>query len=317
MPKPKRKRPTPSLRSMLLASNAHRCCVCKNSGINLHLHHIDGNRANTVAENLAVLCVAHHDVHHNPDSYVRPNHSELSTAALQRFKTSWEAFVAEARKPFPSVLATLSVFGTGTLFHSAKLVMQWKNGQIEYERIYDPHLGDMDYITDLLLEEVSSLGKNVKLVLLSEPVSFAYCVHSNSHGSLSNTVNEDFAIRLTDPVWREKSICSIYVNPHTPSLAYLFSIDETVIHEASIHLCQGRFLHVSTGSRDEQIIVQHKPSVRAQVTRLMRKTIKHWEPAHIFIGTGPDADPTALDELVLPVIWEREALTGRSSGNRR
>src|SRR6476659_9458977 len=67
-------------RCRLFAANASRCCVCKRSGIGLHLHHINGNPSDTVDENLAVLCVEDHDRHHRPSSY----HIRMLSGVLRR-----------------------------------------------------------------------------------------------------------------------------------------------------------------------------------------------------------------------------------------
>ena len=101
--------PKAEQRDRVLNTNAKRCCVCKCSGVGLHLHHIDRDSSNTVDENLAVLCVEDHDRHHRPGAYTPTvNHLELSPDEIRRHKTSWEAFVSETRKPFPKVIATRS-----------------------------------------------------------------------------------------------------------------------------------------------------------------------------------------------------------------
>ena len=70
----------------------------------LNLHHMDGDSANTVDENLAVLCVEDHDRHHHPHDYApQPKHLELGAEEILRLKNSWEAFVVEAQKSSPSV----------------------------------------------------------------------------------------------------------------------------------------------------------------------------------------------------------------------
>jgi hypothetical protein len=121
----KRINPTPAQKKRLLKTNAFRCCVCKRMNIGFNFHHIDGNPRNTVDANLALLCVEDHDQHHRPSQYAaRHNHLNLTGEELIAFKTSWEAFVAEAQRPSPQVVATLSCYGTEELIHSLQLVMQ-------------------------------------------------------------------------------------------------------------------------------------------------------------------------------------------------
>jgi hypothetical protein len=135
-----RANPTSTQKERLLQANAFRCCVCKRRSVGVHLHHIDGNSSNTVDENLAVLCVEDHDRHHRPDEYEsRANHLELDANEILRLKNSWEAFVVEANRPDPRVIATLSAYGTEEVIHSLQLVMQWPDERIEYKRSF--HLG--------------------------------------------------------------------------------------------------------------------------------------------------------------------------------
>jgi hypothetical protein len=60
----------------------------------------------------------------------------LDEDVLRRLKGSWEAFVAEAKKPNHTVLATLSCYGTEEVIHSLQLVMQWPDERIEYKRSF-------------------------------------------------------------------------------------------------------------------------------------------------------------------------------------
>lgn len=48
----------------VLVKNKHQCCVCRElrSSQEVQIHHIDGNPSNNELENLAVLCIYHHDL---------------------------------------------------------------------------------------------------------------------------------------------------------------------------------------------------------------------------------------------------------------
>jgi len=48
-----------SVQDAVLLANRHACCVCQ--GKKVQLHHIDENPANNAAENIAALCLDHHD----------------------------------------------------------------------------------------------------------------------------------------------------------------------------------------------------------------------------------------------------------------
>jgi hypothetical protein len=66
-------------------------------------------------------------------------------------------------------------------------------------------------------------------------------------------------------------------------------------------------LHYHSDGIDERVAVEERPSVRAQATRIVRAILKDWSPAKVFIGTGnPDA-PDIINDLSLPLVWEKNA----------
>ncbi len=297
--------PKAAQRDHLLKENANRCCVCQCSGRGLHLHHIDHDSSNTVEENLALLCVEDHDRHHRPGAY-KPtvNHLELSPDEIRRHKTSWETFVSETRKPFPKVIATLSAYGNYELIHSVQLVMQWAD-RIEYQRSYHLIDGNLDKMTDAVMEELRDFGLGVKLALIDKPLPVEHCPSCGV--GYSRKLNPPFVIRSTDPAWSTHSICGIYINPETPSLALSFGLRDEHLFNAQLHLCQGKLLHYSGDDQiDEKIAVQPQLSVRTQATRIVRRILKDWTPAHVLIGTGNPDDPESVDELILPACWEKK-----------
>jgi hypothetical protein len=271
-------------RKRLLKANAHRCCVCKRYGVGVNLHHIDGDPSNTVDENLAVLCVEDHDRNHRPGAYrLRVNHLELGPEQLRQHKISWETFVVEARQPNPKVVATLAAYGSAELIHSLQLVMQWPDERIEYTRSYHLLDGALDVLTDDVMEEISRIGQNIKLMVVSEPVPVEHCPCCGT--GVSRTVKPAVVTRHTDPDWPTNSSCAIYINPETPLITLLFSVRQEELFVGTLHLCRGRFFHYHSNGIDERIAVRHKPSTRDQATRIVRTLLKEWSPAKVFIGT--------------------------------
>ena len=202
-----RKNPTLTQRDRLITKNAGRCCVCKRSGIGLHLHHIDGDNSNTVDENIAVLCVKDHDHHHRPSKYTKTRHLELSAEKLLEYKKSWESFVTDAKSENPSVVAVINGFGTFEQLHAARILFQWPNGKIVFERTFHLLEGDIDYWTDEMISEVQSIGKNIRLVLVDEPLPVDYCPCCGN--AYSNTVKEGQILKATAPNWDTESLMSI------------------------------------------------------------------------------------------------------------
>lgn len=298
-----RKNPTSAQKQRLLEANAFRCCVCKRKNVGLHFHHIDNDSSNTVDENLAVLCVEDHDVHHRPKEYRnRFNHIELGAQKLLQYKKSWESFVSEAIKENPHVLATLSSFGTEELIHSLQLVLQWPDERIEYTRSFHLLDGDLDKLTDEVFKEISSIGEGIKLAVINEPLPVEYCPCCNV--GLSRTLKPAVVARLTDPEWNEKSLCSIYINPEQPSLAIAFFLRGNLILSGHLHLCQGKYLHYHCEGIDEKISITKRPSIRTQVTNIVSHILHEWNPAKVLIGTGNPDKPVLIKDLKLPKSWE-------------
>src|SRR6202040_1526585 len=118
---------------------------------------------------------------------------------IARLKTSWEAFVAEARMPTPKVLATLSCYGTKELIHSLQLVMQWPDERIEYVRSFHLLDSNLDRLTDAVLNELASIGPHVKLALIDEPLPVEHCPCCGA--GFSRTMKPAVVARLTDRSW--------------------------------------------------------------------------------------------------------------------
>ena len=77
--------------------------------------------------------------------------------------------MAEAARPKPRLLATISAYGTADALHSAKVAFQWTDGRIAFERVYHLHTGTIDDWTTDIAEEVVRVGRRIPLVMLSEP----------------------------------------------------------------------------------------------------------------------------------------------------
>jgi hypothetical protein len=300
----KRKNPTPTQRDRLTMKNAGRCCVCKRRGVGLHLHHIDGNHSNTIDENIAVLCVEDHDQHHRPSKYTKTRHLELSTEKLLEYKKSWEIFVEDATSEYPSVIAVINVFGTIEQLHAARIIFQWPDERIEFERTFHLLEGDFDYWTNEMFAEVDSIGKHIQVALINEPLPVDYCPCCGS--GYSNTIKEGVVTKMVDPRWDTQSLMSIYINPSNPSLAISVGLpDKEEIFSAHLHLCEATYLHLTCDYYDERIKVKKTPSVRTQATRICEKIISDWKPARLIIATGDHDEPEITNQFLLPKIWEK------------
>src|SRR5665213_3053889 len=114
----KRKNPTSTQYERFVTLNADVCCVCRERGKGVQLHHIDGNSSNTVDENLAVLCCSDHDAHHRPTCYSLAHGGELTKERILNAKIGWEHFIEEARQDNPNILASLTIYGSEDKLHA-------------------------------------------------------------------------------------------------------------------------------------------------------------------------------------------------------
>jgi len=299
---PKRKSPSAEQRERLLVKNSHRCCVCKRSGVGLHLHHIDEDPSNTVDENLAVLCVQDHDLHHRPTAYDLVKHTELGEQRIRDFKNSWESFVAEAKRDNPKIVATISAYGSYDHIHAAQLVMQWFDERMEYERVFHLLEGDYKYWLEEIFSEIHEFGANIKIAFINEPLPVEHCPCCGK--GFSRTIKKGIALKIASPNWSADSVCSVYINPNQPSLALVIALENELIYQASLHLCRGKYLHYSGEYYDDSIKVRKKPSVRTQATMIIQKVINDWEPSKLFIGTGEHEKPYLINDFQLPRCWE-------------
>lgn len=306
----KRKNPSPSLRDHLLAINANRCCVCKACDVGLELHHIDGNSANTVGSNLAVLCVRDHDHHHHPHNYRNFNHLELGRDEITRLKSSWEAFVHEARQDAPKILATVTGYGTERHVHSAELVMQWADNhekRIEYRKVYTLRTGSFDMWTTDIVKEALEVGKNIRIALVNKPDTDEQCPTCGV--GLSRTVDEEHALKATDQSWKTDTILSIFLFQDKPAIDAILALRDRELLDIRIHLCAGTHIHVLVNDWESRYRITKHPSVRAQVARIVGDLKAEWEPAKLLFGTGDSKNSRMLSWFKLPRIWEERVKT--------
>ena len=267
----------------------------------MNFHHIDGDNSNTVDENLAVLCLKDHDAHHRPDVYLGFNHLELKAEQIKEFKNSWENFVAEASKSDPEIFAVINVYGSEIHIHSIRLIFQWSDGRIVFERIYHLLDGPIESWIERAFDEVSWLGEKIRIFLINKPLEVEYCPSCAS--SFGYTVDRNWAIKLTSQNWHLDSICSIYVNPINPSLAMVVALDGEILYQSHLHRCHN-CLHYICEKYEERVPLIADTNVRIQAKRIAERIINEWQPSRVIIGKGDPDAPELISDLDLPESWE-------------
>lgn len=297
----KRKPIKTAQKNRLLRKNADACCVCKSRGVGLNFHHIDGNPSNNVDSNIAVLCVKEHDCHHRPTSYPSMKHLDLSADEIKNKKECWEAFVSEAQKDNPSVLAVVTAYGSEENISGMKIVFQWNDGRIEFERMYQMLDAPMETWIDNALEEIQWVGKNVKLTLIDYVDPIEYC--EGCKRSYSRVLDESTAIRFTAEDWEEKAVGTIYLKPTSASLSLTVFYGDNLLYQANIHKC-GNDIHFMDDKNSERYPIRSDSSLVNQIKLIVDDHIQRWGLKKTFIGTGNPDSPEIINEIVLHSDWE-------------
>ena len=81
-------------KTAVLVANGHTCCICRNPGFHVQIHHVDGNRRNNAHGNLAVVCLNHHSRLTGDEGLGQ----RFSQAEVLEYKRQWEAELASSRK---------------------------------------------------------------------------------------------------------------------------------------------------------------------------------------------------------------------------
>jgi hypothetical protein len=92
------------IESVVLFDNDHTCCVCRQHGKDVQIHHIDGDITNTKASNLAVLCM---DCHSRVTG-TRGLGRRYTASEVTKYKRHWELSVKRRRNQIRSTHLSFS-----------------------------------------------------------------------------------------------------------------------------------------------------------------------------------------------------------------
>lgn len=92
---PARRHRIPSrVRQEVLFRSNHTCCICRDRGRDVQIHHIDSNRTNNSPDNLAVVCL---DCHSRITG-ARGLGQRFTSGEVRQYKRSWEQQVLASRR---------------------------------------------------------------------------------------------------------------------------------------------------------------------------------------------------------------------------
>lgn len=106
----------PEVATELLFASDHTCCVCRDRGRAVQIHHIDENPANNTKENLSVLCLPCHN-----DTQIKGGFGrKLDAHLVTQYRRDWHERVVTRRNKADE-LATLRMAGFVVVAPSTEL----------------------------------------------------------------------------------------------------------------------------------------------------------------------------------------------------
>ena len=105
----------PEIAAELLFASDHTCCVCRDRGRAVQIHHIDENPANNAKENLSVLCLLCHD-----DTQIKGGFGrKLDANLVIQYRDDWHTRVVNRRNSADE-LAALRMAGSVVVIPSTE-----------------------------------------------------------------------------------------------------------------------------------------------------------------------------------------------------
>lgn len=296
------RKPIPyKIKEEIVRRNKGVCCVCRERGKGYNLHHIDENPSNNSLDNIALLCVKDHDLHHRYNEYDNINHSELTRSQIILYKKAWEWFVEEAQKENPELIAVINAYGTKEQIHSMRFFIQDLNQNIFFKRLNHIHTPPESWI-DQALDDLMFFGKNIPLSVIDKPLDIEYCP-CGCNSSLASVLDSNVALKYTAKDWNENSIASIYINPRVPRITILLFYKDEVIFIGVLKKENETAMVFESTNYFERIWIDVNHSLQNQVEQVVEKIVSAWNPKLVFIGTGDEESPDLIENLYLPKTW--------------
>lgn len=105
----------PEVAAEVLFASDHSCCVCRDPGRAVQIHHIDENPANNTKANLSVLCLLCHDETQIKGGFGR----KLDANLVTQYRDDWHARVV-TRRDKADELAALRMAGSAVVVPSTE-----------------------------------------------------------------------------------------------------------------------------------------------------------------------------------------------------
>lgn len=201
-----KRKPIPqNIQRRVLYKCARVCCVCRERGAPIELHHIDQDRNNNTEDNIVAICRNCHDSAHSTHTMSK----NLTSAHLKNSKRRWESEVRE-RSTLSMLPGNNSSFNQAiwTYINHQRLPFIFKNAGIEFEPRRFEHLMslgavDLDGTPQHLTEPKSHLPYVTVYDYMTHPVAME--LHHLYAETLGRFITQQHPIDL-EPIWNKTDI---------------------------------------------------------------------------------------------------------------
>lgn len=296
----------------MLKKNNDVCCVCKTRGLGVNLHHLDGDRSNTVEANLAVLCVRDHDSHHRPKRYDPVRHLSLGPEEIKKCKQLWEAFVAEASKSDTKILAVINIYGEKEFISALRIAFQWEK-HVGFQEVINASDLPQNLWMEKVYDIINWLGKDISTIVIDKILPFNFCPTCVDNGKSKPTrldpkLYESITKKLTSATWDTDSSVSIYSDPDEPFLTFVVLLGTEVVNCIRIHK-EGKNIVIfcSDPLSEEEIHVEKfsRKDLEEVIRDIIVDLILKWEPARCAFITREGDSLALINGIALNEAWYR------------
>ncbi|MCX6817470.1 MAG: HNH endonuclease signature motif containing protein [Candidatus Aenigmarchaeota archaeon] len=164
----------------ILFNNDHTCCICREKGKDVQIHHIDENKNNNDIKNLAVLCLNCHSVVTGKRGLGR----KYSYLEVKKYKVDWEYTIKKNRgRTYQHAKTTTKLEKKLFKFEIAKKIYELgalrDQDAVKIDEIleflnllylFEEHYTDTIFDNLANITIVSGLGDNLKAVKIAESI---------------------------------------------------------------------------------------------------------------------------------------------------
>ena len=289
----------------VMFDNDHTCCVCRVRFSPVQIHHIDGNPNNNSRDNLAILCLDHHNQASYPQGFGR----RISPGEIQKYKADWEELVLSKRAPTykgnsKSFYATICGYGSEYTVEVVEVVIHDKNGKIYNKLVIHRHDCPLETASTRVINFISEHGV-YQLFMVNRCLPIDYCLHCQA--ALSRVTDAD-VIDIVEKGIKPNPIFVVYINPKQCSLAISASKGLEMNLMVSIHLCSGglvlQYEYADSGKVSfDKLMPENSNYIKKQIKELIWKVANMTGYKKVSFFTGDPENPEEVKYLSLPSCW--------------